>query len=308
VNDVIGKLHHEMDESGYRIRTVSITHLTDTQEAVAKLVRHRLLAERLCANWHFYRQGHEALPEARSIIIVAMPQFIIRFVFHRQGTAHPAEIAPNYITEADNARVENLINKVLQTGDYKAVRARLALKTLAVRSGLGEYGRNNLVYVPGMGSFCILAAFFTDCPVDEDSWQKYRAMDACTDCSICRNNCPTGGITGERFLIHAENCLGFLNEKQPDFPYWARLQPDWQNALIGCLRCQSVCPVNEPYLRNIRESASFSEEETAMILDKTPLEELLPDTRQKLDQVAAPLYPLLARNLAELIEKQKDVR
>jgi epoxyqueuosine reductase len=308
VNNIIGKLHHEMEKSGYRFRTVSITHLADTQEAVNKLVRHRLLAKRLCENWHFYRQGYEVLPEAKSIVIVAIPQPIIRLVFHWQGTARSAEIAPSYTTEADKARVENIINKVLQTGGYKAVRARLALKTLAVRSGLAEYGRNNLVYVPGMGSLCILTAFYTDCPADEDNWQKYKVMDACADCSLCRKNCPTGSITGERFLIHAENCLGFLNERQPDFPYWARLQPDWQNALVGCMLCQSVCPVNEPYLGNIREGASFSEKETGLILDKTPFEELPPVTRQKLYLDAAPLYPLLASNLAELIDKQKSVR
>jgi len=54
-----------------------------------------------------------------------------------------------------------------------------------------------------------------------------------------------------RFLIHAENWLGFLNEMEPDFPYWVQLQPDWHNALIGCMRCQFMYPVNKPYLGKI---------------------------------------------------------
>jgi epoxyqueuosine reductase len=38
------------------------------------------------------------------------------------------------------------------------------LKRLAVRSGLARYGRNNVTYVEGMGSFLELSASLTDMP------------------------------------------------------------------------------------------------------------------------------------------------
>ena len=157
-----------------------------------------------------------------------------------------------------------------------------------------------------MGSFYSLVAFYTDCSCEEDYLQESKAMVDCENCSLCRENCPTGSIPVDRFLIHAENCLGFLNEMEPDFPYWAQLQPDWHNALIGCMRCQFVCPVNKPYLDNIVAGPSFSEEETGLILNKTLLENLSQETRQKL-KISDGVYPLLARNLSAVIEKQKKV-
>jgi epoxyqueuosine reductase len=36
----------------------------------------------------------------------------------------------------------------------------LPLKSLAVRSGLAAYGRNNVCYVPGMGSFLELVGLY----------------------------------------------------------------------------------------------------------------------------------------------------
>jgi epoxyqueuosine reductase len=128
-------------------------------------------------------------------------------------------------------------------------------------------------------------------------------MEACGNCSLCRENCPTGSIPADRFLIHAESCLGSLQERDPDFPYWAQLQPDWRNALTGCMRCQFVCPVNKPYLHKIEPGPSFSEEETSLILNKAPWERLSAETRTKLE-LSSGIHPLLAQNLSALIEKQ----
>jgi len=93
---------------------------------------------------------------------------------------------------------------------------------------------------------------------------------------------------------------------EPDVPYWVQLQPDWHNALIGCICCQFVCPANRPYLDNIVAGPSFSEEETDLILNKTPLKNFAQSTRQKL-KISDGVYSLLASNLGALIEKQKKV-
>ena len=198
------------------------------------------------------------------------------------------------------------MKSALETAGYRTARAHLALKTLAVRSGLAKYGRNNITYIPGMGSLYSLVAFYSDCPCEQDNWQDSKVMVDCENCSLCRDNCPTGSIPTERFLIHAEKCLGFLNERNPDFPYWVQLQPDWHEAFIGCMRCQFVCPINKPYLDNIVAGPSFSEEETGLILKKAPLDNLSPETRQKL-KISDGVYPLLGPNLSALIEKQMKV-
>ena len=305
MNRIVYKIQDGMKQHRYKAKTVSITHLPEVQEAVRELVRQGLLNKRLHERWHFYLQTNKNLPEAKTIVIVAMPQPITRIWFKCKGIAYPADFPPDYFAKTEKeSRAEAILNNVLKTAGYKVARAHLALKTLAVRSGLATYGRNNITYIPGMGSLCMLVALYTDWSCEEDDWQEAEAMEACENCSLCRESCPTGSIPVDRFLIHAENCLGSLNEREPDFPYWVQLQPDWHNALIGCMRCQFVCPVNKPYLDNIVVGPSFSEEETGLILNKTPLENLSPATLKKL-KISDGVYSLLAPNLNALIEKQK---
>jgi len=307
VNGIITKIQEGLKQFGYKAKTVSIRHLSEVQEAVGKLIRQGLVNEQLHKRWHFYLDTNKNLPEAKTIIIVAMPSPLTRVWFKYKGIEYPADIPPDHFgKKVKESRAEEILNNVLKTAGYKIARAHLALKTLAVRSGLATYGRNNMTYVSGMGSLCMLVAFYTDWSCEEDNWQESKVMEACGNCSLCRENCPTGSILVDRFLIHAEKCLGSLQERDPDFPYWVQLQPDWHNALIGCMRCQFVCPANKPHLSNIVAGPSFSEEETGLILNKTPLENLSPATRQKL-KISDGIYPLLAPNLSALIEKQKKV-
>jgi epoxyqueuosine reductase len=299
-------IQEKIEQIGYKAKTISITHLHEIQEAVAKLVRQGMISEQLHSTWHFYKQTNKNLPEAKTIIIVAMPQSFTRLRFAWQGTAYTADIPPTYFTKTDDSHAETILKDILGIAGYKVVKARLALKTLAVRSGLAKYGKNNISYVPGMGSFHQLVAFYSDCPCEKDNWQESQAMESCENCSLCYENCPMGSITKGRFLIHAEKCLGSLNERNPDFPYWVQLQPNWHNALIGCMCCQSVCPVNKPYLNNIVAGPVFSEEETGLIINRTSWENLPTKTRQELGDLQG-IYPLITQNLTALIEKQKKI-
>jgi len=305
--DLFGnQIHAALKPRGYQAKTVSIAHLPEVQESVGRLIRQGLISQRLYEKWHFYLQTNKDLPEAKTIIVVAMFRPFTRLRFECHGEIFLADIPPTYFTKADDSCAERIFKSVLETAGYRIVKARLALKTLAVRSGLAEYGRNNISYVPGMGSFCQLVAFYSDCPCEEDNWQEYKLMKDCENCSLCRENCPTESITTDRFLIHAEKCLGSLNENEPNIPYWVKLQQEWPNALIGCMRCQNICPVNKPYLKNIESGDSFSEAETAMILNNTQWEGLSLKTQKKLEDISG-IYPLIASNLHALIEKQKKV-
>jgi epoxyqueuosine reductase len=303
LNLILSEVQKQLSRFRCGFRTVSITHLNELQSAIARLVSQGLVSKRLSDTWRFYTESNTDFPEAQTIIIIAIPQPIVRIVFQWQGAERLAEIAPGYFYRADEIRAEDILKNTLSASGYKVMKAHLALKTLAVRSGLAEYGKNNIVYVPRMGSFLRLVAFYTDCPCEEDSWGGYRVMAGCSDCLLCRNNCPTGSISAERFLIYAETCIGFLSQKQPDFPYWVRLQPEWSGGLVGCMRCQLVCPVNKPYIDNIRKGPIFSEEETDLIWNETPLDRLPRETREKLSDMSEAIYPLFSRNLREFVDQ-----
>jgi epoxyqueuosine reductase len=300
---VISQITDEMEQHHYKFKMVPITHLAEVQDAVGELVRQGMISETLSRGWHFYLDGNEKLPEAKTIAVIAMPQYITRVTFRNKGKVFAANIPPGYFTQKDESCADKILRGILEPNGYKLSKARLPLKTLAVRSGLAKYGRNNISYVPGMGSFLRLIAFYTDYPCEEDNWQEASMMEACENCSLCRETCPTGCIPSERFLIHAENCLTHFNEDEFDLPKW--LQSDWHNSLIGCMKCQAVYPVNKPYLNKIETGPDFSEAETELILNKASVEKLSPETRMKLDRMVEDgIYPVMGRNLRMLIEQE----
>jgi len=177
-------------------------------------------------------------------------------------------------------------------------------KLLAVRSGLGFYGRNNLCYVEGMGSFHQPAAFYTELPCNESTWRESRLMKKCKNCSVCLRSCPTGAITRERFLLHAERCITFHNERSGDFPHW--IEPHWHNCLVGCLHCQDVCPENKDFLGWIEEKGEFSEEETALLLKGKKSGQLPSSVLRKLEQLELAEYAdFFPRNLGVLLDKEE---
>ena len=121
-----------------------------------------------------------------------------------------------------------ILAEVLESGGYRAAKAVLPKKLLAVRSGLAAYGKNNITYVPGMGSFHGLVAVFSDLPAPEGTWRDAEMMEACHKCAACRRHCPTGAIDADRFLLRAERCLTFHNEKPVDVPFPGWIDAAWQ--------------------------------------------------------------------------------
>jgi epoxyqueuosine reductase len=251
----------------------------------------------------FARPSLEALSKARSLIIVAIPQPSIRFAFGWKGAQTPALVPPTYLHWQDtDRRVQAALAGVLEPEGYHVARSSLPKKLLAVRSGLAAYGRNNITYVPGRGSLVRLAAFHSDLPCPDDNWQEPRMMDRCQACRACAHNCPTGSIPSDRFLLHAERCIVYHNEQPGHVPFPAWLDPAAHNCLVGCMRCQDVCPVNREVVDRIEEGATFSEEETALLLEGTPLDRLPEPAARKLERWdLVDLYDFLPRNLRVLL-------
>jgi epoxyqueuosine reductase len=164
---------------------------------------------------------------------------------------------------------------------------------------LAQYGKNNITYVNGMGSYHRLVAFISDLPVAQDYWRAPQVLERCENCKACMNACPTGAISTDRFLLNAERCLTFHNERRADFPQW--IKPAWHNCLVGCLYCQKACPVNKDVPLSIEEGPEFSENETALILQGAPKSELPRNAIEKIESLDMVGYlPVLGRNLKVL--------
>jgi epoxyqueuosine reductase len=275
-----------------------MAHLPGVQESVAALVRQGLIDESLHRGWHFFLQSNRMLPSATTIFIVALPSPFTDVSFESQGTVFHAMVPPGIFVREDESRAAHVLADALRPEGHRAVKASLALKTLAVGSGLARYGRNNITYVPGMGSYHRLIAFYSDCPCEVDTWRRPEMMPACLSCHACREQCPARSILPGRFLIRAERCRDYINAgRQP-----AAWLQDPDGPLAGCLRCQEVCPANHGVPRTLLSGPSFTADETGMIVDAAPVVALPTATRHKLDRLAEDdIYTALSMNLRALM-------
>jgi len=303
--ETAGALLSQLEERGYKGRIVSTRHVRELHEEIE---RHYSLNS---FDEEFYRESLGGfvftlpcgLPQAKSLVVVAVPQPQLQVTFHRNGKSHSLIIPPTYLCCSDR-QVESILANCLNPHGYHVLKAVLPLKLLAVRSGLGKYGKNNICYVPQMGSFHRLTAFYTDLPCSEDTWQRVEMLKNCHDCSACVRGCPTGAISSDRFLLRAERCITFYNERKGDFPGW--MSSSWHNALVGCLYCQKVCPLNRPFLQWVEFGGDFSEKETALLLREKSLDRLPSAVATKLRHLDLVEYlDVLGRNLSVLLTKEK---
>lgn len=277
----------ELEKQGWKGRVVKVERLGDLKTGIESPLQAGLLDRNL---YKEYLSGFEFEPpksdlRTRSIIVVAVPQPQIRITFSRNGKKLNLIVPPTYLHwQQIDEQVIGVLEGVLSKRGYRIVKAKLPRKQLAVRSGLAAYGRNNISYVEGMGSFHRLTAFYSDLPCDQDFWHQPVMLEACTDCTACQRSCPSKAIATDRFLLHAERCLTYLNEKSWEVPFPEWVNPKWHNSLVGCMRCQRACPVDKAFGKWVEQGAEFSAPETELLLRGIPMDQLPSDLRAKLIQ------------------------
>jgi epoxyqueuosine reductase len=112
-------------------------------------------------------------------------------------------------------------------------------RAAAVRAGLGWYGKNTVVLLPGRGSWFVLGSVVTDAPLAASVEEP--VPDGCGGYRRCLDGCPTGALV-EPGVLDARRCLAWLLEAPGVFPV------EYREALgariYGCDDCQEVCPPN----------------------------------------------------------------
>ncbi len=298
-----------LDKNGCHASVVSADHVVELGEEIRALHDEGRIDDELYkdyANPYFMPQLPKSLPKAKSIIVVSVPQPMIRTTFLRNGRAHKLVIPPTYY---DNIKVDQRVRRLLREGfkpeSYRLVRAILPVKLLVVRSGLALYGRNNITYVPKHGSFHRLTAFYSDYASPIDNWQDKKALPLCETCTACRKACPTGAITKDRFQIRADRCLTYLNEKTSghEFPKW--VSDSAHNSLIGCMRCQRACPYDKDVVGLYEDRGVFTEDETAYLLNGKFRGEKAAKMEKKLGRLGIDLS-IFPRNLKVLLAQQRQ--
>ena len=304
-------MKEKLSQSGYRSRVVHASRALELQKYIENTHQQGLFDPDFYNTWlngfdfSLSRSGVEA--KSLFILAVAAPQY--RFTFSYHDLTRQAILPPTYKHYRRTGEIAGeLLARLNEPNGYQVWRAPLPLKLLAVRSGLAKYGRNNITYVPGFGSFHQLAAFFSDLPYPEDDWQEPQMLEACHDCTACLHNCPTGAIATDRFLLHAERCLTFHNEQASEIPFPDWIDPSWHNSLVGCMRCQLTCPQDRDFWKFIEEGPAFTAQETGWLLAGLPLEQLPEVTRAKMLQFdLVSQMEVMPRNLRSLFSSGKEM-
>jgi epoxyqueuosine reductase len=118
----------------------------------------------------------------------------------------------------------------------------LAERAVAERAGLGWFGKNTMLLLPGAGSWAFLCEVIVDLPLEPDP----PVMKSCGSCQRCLDVCPTGALIAPGVLNNAR-CISFLTIELKDrIP--RELRPLMGNWVFGCDDCQEVCPVNRKAL------------------------------------------------------------
>jgi epoxyqueuosine reductase len=299
------ELERYLQARGCASRMAGISRLADLRDDFSARVRGgeldpAVVRERL---GFFDFRPPESLPEAISIIVVAIPLPRARLFFHWHGKLVPVAVPPAYIRFDDAGRsMQRILTEALSASGHRVAPALLPEKLLAARCGLAAYGRNNITYVDGMGSFLRLATFFTDLPCGTERWQEPAMLARCAGCHSCARACPTTAIAPDRFLLHTERCVVFHNERPGSIPFPDWIEPSSHACLVGCLECQRACPENVRFLNKVVEEGEFTDEETILIADGVPLDRLPASLVEKLkcsDLLC--LFAILSRNLRAVL-------
>lgn len=116
----------------------------------------------------------------------------------------------------------------------------------AIKAGLGEYGRNQMVLTREFGPRVRFSKIFTSLPLSSDIPRSLGIKEYCLSCTICASACPPKalpfGLPDEKtdspstikgvkkWSANCEKCFG----------YWAKIRTD-------CAICMRVCPFNKKY-------------------------------------------------------------
>lgn len=282
----------------------SIVHINEVQNEIEYFLSKGSIDKNLYKDYlgiNFKFDWEKVYEKAKSVLIISIPNLAACVYFDIKGNTLKTVIPSSYIYKKAEEKVKNILNKNLPSGSYIDIKNMLPLKLLAVKSGIGKYGRNNICYVEGMGSHFRLMGFYLNIQAKVDSWNDLRMLERCKTCTNCIKICPTKCIAKDRFLIRAERCLTYFNESEKNFPSW--IKKEWHNALVGCMKCQEVCPENKNFTGKSEVDFYFNEIETTKILKNKSLAGLEDKTIKKFQDLGFENDVfIISRNLEALIK------
>jgi len=253
----------------YKYRTFSVDHIREVNEWFDKLKSENKISDNKIFRSYidnFVFKPEEIMPGAKSLVIISLPQKVLSLLVNYQNKKYELLIPTGYSDDGIKMSdvKDRVMSDIIKDPSKKLLeRVKLPLKTLSVKSGLAEYGKNNITYVDGYGSYHQLIGFYTN-KVLEDNWNPLKMLRECKGCSICIEKCPTKCFREGNFVIDIGKCVTLYNELPDPIPDW--IDPKAHNAIVGCTKCQWDCPANAEANKRTERFAELTNEETEFLL------------------------------------------
>ena len=159
-------IKQQIESHGIKISIVPVEVLKDIKEDIIKFRENENLNgfQRWITNDAYVLELPDPEPDftAKSIIIIIAPRKLVRAVFYCNNRK-----AYDILELSDSSFSGEAVKNTFESRGYKIQEIFwFPQKRFAVRSGLAEYGRNNIVYSDGMGSFLGIDTYKTDMPCD----------------------------------------------------------------------------------------------------------------------------------------------
>lgn len=186
-----------------------------------------------------------AVPGARSVVVAARPYLT---------DVDPARPAPesgpharvgryawvdHYAPLRDGLRS---VAKQIRRSGHRAVAFAddnsIVDRAIAYKAGIGWYGKNANLLLPGAGSWFVLGSIITTA---DYSPSVSSVGDGCGSCRKCLDDCPTQAIVAPG-VIDAGRCLSWVLQKSGSIPN--EFRQVLHDRIYGCDDCQDVCPIS----------------------------------------------------------------
>jgi len=175
---------------------------------------------------------------AQSIIVAARSYYTGE---HDEGLSMPARIARYAWIDHQTELKESLraVMRQLRDDGHRAVvfadDNSVVDREVAYNAGIGWFGKNANILIPGAGSFFVLGCIVTTAELPLAS----PVEDSCGTCTRCMPACPTDAIASPG-VIDANRCLSWLLQKPGVFQ--REYREALGNRIYGCDDCQTSCP------------------------------------------------------------------
>ncbi len=179
-----------------------------------------------------------SFPWGKSLVVCAMPYDPAS---PPQRTSRQGRVA-RFATQDAYVPLRELLADLAQTMRSRGSRAevlvddnRLVDRAAAVRAGVGWWGKNTMVLVPGTGPWVLLGSLVTDARLEPTQ----PMVRSCGTCTACLPACPTGALVAPG-VLDARRCLAAIAQLPGVIPRPFRAAMG--DRIYGCDDCLEACP------------------------------------------------------------------